>query len=51
MVVSTSFRDELLGKAHLGGDMREAAFHSLQDGLPLFQHEPLAFDGSEKHIA
>ena len=48
--LGTSLRDELLGEAHLGWNVGEAAPHSLQDCLSLFQHEPLALDRSEKHI-
>src|SRR4051812_42586688 len=48
--LGTSLRDELLGEAHLGWNVGEAAPHSLQDGLSLFQYEPLALDRSEKHI-
>lgn len=49
--LGTPFGDELVGEAHIGGDVGEAALRSLQDGLPFLQHEPLVLDGSEKHIA
>jgi hypothetical protein len=40
--LGAAFRDELIGEAHFGRDMTEAALHAVQNRLPFLQDKPLA---------